>query len=182
MTRATIFFLVMAIVVIVFLFTLRRGAVVSGRYMQDSVARHDDYTPRRIPETSPARALLDIYGAALPHRYATALRRLRLGPAVTKVDFVLSDDIPWTDSRLAGAATFHLGGTRAVMAHAEAQVAAGRHAPWPMDRLPRRCRARSARQRRHAGRLPRTCRSSDRNRSPHGHRRHRAARHGNRHR
>ncbi len=33
---------------------------VSGRYMQDSVARHDDYTPRRIPETSPARALLDI--------------------------------------------------------------------------------------------------------------------------
>lgn len=33
---------------------------ISGCYLQDSVARHDDYTPRRIPETSPARALLDI--------------------------------------------------------------------------------------------------------------------------
>ena len=28
--------------------------------MQESVARKTDYTPRRIPETSPARALLDI--------------------------------------------------------------------------------------------------------------------------
>ena len=37
-----------------------RTLYVSGCYLQDSVARHDDYTPRRIPETSPARALLDI--------------------------------------------------------------------------------------------------------------------------
>ena len=37
-----------------------KALYISGRYMQDSVARHDDYTPRRIPETSPARALLDI--------------------------------------------------------------------------------------------------------------------------
>lgn len=33
---------------------------VSGQYMQESVARRTDYTKRRIPETSPARALLDI--------------------------------------------------------------------------------------------------------------------------
>lgn len=33
---------------------------VSGQYLQDSVARRTDYTKRRIPETSPARAVLDI--------------------------------------------------------------------------------------------------------------------------
>lgn len=44
---------------------LRRGdggrpLYVRGGYLQESVARMTDYTPRRIPETSPARALLDI--------------------------------------------------------------------------------------------------------------------------
>ncbi len=33
---------------------------VSGRYIQDSAARHTDYTKRRMPEDNPARALLDI--------------------------------------------------------------------------------------------------------------------------
>lgn len=44
---------------------LRRGDAgrplyVSGGYLQESVARSTDYTKRRIPETSPARAVLDI--------------------------------------------------------------------------------------------------------------------------
>lgn len=37
-----------------------RTLYVSGKYLQESVAKSTDYTPRRIPETSPARALLDI--------------------------------------------------------------------------------------------------------------------------
>lgn len=82
-------------------------------------------------DTAPT-ALLGIYGDALPPGYAKALRRYRFGPGVAKVDFVLSDDIPWTDTRLAQVPTFHLGGTRAQMAQAEAEVAAGRHAEWPM--------------------------------------------------
>lgn len=77
-------------------------------------------------------ALLDIYGAELPARYAAALRRYRFGGGVAKVDFVLAEDVPWTDRRLAEAATLHLGGTRAQMAHAEREVAGGRHAAWPM--------------------------------------------------
>ncbi len=82
-------------------------------------------------DTAPT-ALLDIYGSALPERYAAALRRYRFGAGVAKVDFVLSEDVPWTDQRLAGAATLHLGGSRTQMAHAEREIARGRHADWPM--------------------------------------------------
>jgi phytoene dehydrogenase-like protein len=82
-------------------------------------------------DTAPT-ALLRIYRDALPARYAKALRRYRFGPGVAKVDFVLSDEIPWSDKRLRQAPTLHLGGSREQMARAEADIAAGRHAQWPM--------------------------------------------------
>lgn len=81
---------------------------------------------------TPAKALLNIYGDRLPSRYAAALRRLRPNPGVAKVDFVLSDEIPWRDARLAHTVTFHLGGDRPQMARAEREIARGRHADWPM--------------------------------------------------
>lgn len=82
-------------------------------------------------DTAPT-ALLRIYGGAVPQQYAKALRRYRFGSGVSKADFVLSDDIPWSDSRLRQAPTLHLGGSREQMAQAEADIAAGRHADWPM--------------------------------------------------
>ncbi len=82
-------------------------------------------------DTAPT-ALLSIYGASLPPRYAKALRGYRYGPGVAKVDFVLSGEIPWRDERLALAPTLHLGGSRSQMALAEAEIAAGRHPEWPM--------------------------------------------------
>ncbi|WP_370333441.1 phytoene desaturase family protein [Mycolicibacterium hippocampi] len=82
-------------------------------------------------DTAPT-ALLNIYGDRLPSRYARTLQRYRYGPGVAKVDFVLSGEIPWQDRRLAEAPTLHLGGDRAMMARAEAEIAEGRHAEWPM--------------------------------------------------
>ncbi len=82
-------------------------------------------------DTAPT-ALLSIYGGALPSGYAKALQGYRYGPGVAKIDFVLSGEIPWSDARLAQAPTLHLGGSRAHMASAEAEIAAGRHADWPM--------------------------------------------------
>jgi phytoene dehydrogenase-like protein len=82
-------------------------------------------------DTSPT-ALLAIYRDAIPSRYANSLRRYRFRAGVAKVDFVLSAEVPWSDPRLASVAMFHLGGTREQMAHAEAQVAARRHAERPM--------------------------------------------------
>ncbi|WP_082690632.1 NAD(P)/FAD-dependent oxidoreductase [Mycobacterium sp. M26] len=93
-----------------------------------------------IYDTAPT-ALLDIYGSAVPDRYAKALRRYRYGPGVCKVDFVLSGDIPWRDERLAFAPTVHLGGTRAQMKQSEKEIASGRHAEHPMTlaALPHLC-------------------------------------------
>ncbi|OBB55819.1 dehydrogenase [Mycolicibacterium monacense] len=82
-------------------------------------------------DTAPT-ALLAIYGDAVPPRYARALRHYRYGPGVCKVDFVLSGEIPWRDPRVRDAVTVHMGGSRAQMALAERDVAAGRHAEWPM--------------------------------------------------
>ena len=82
-------------------------------------------------DTAPT-ALLGIYGDRLPSRYAKTLRGYRYGPGVAKVDFVLSGEIPWRDSRLAQAPTLHLGGDRSMMARAEQEIADGRHAEWPM--------------------------------------------------
>ncbi len=82
-------------------------------------------------DTAPT-ALLAIYGDAVPPRYARALRHYRYGPGVCKVDFVLSGEIPWHDPRIRDAVTVHMGGSRTQMALAERDVAAGRHAEWPM--------------------------------------------------
>ncbi|MDT5137026.1 MAG: hypothetical protein QOD58_1288 [Mycobacterium sp.] len=82
-------------------------------------------------DTAPT-TLLRVYGDALPPRYAKALRCYRFGSGVAKVDFVLADDIPWSDHRIRQAPTLHLGGTREQMAQAEAAIAAGRHADSPM--------------------------------------------------
>jgi phytoene dehydrogenase-like protein len=82
-------------------------------------------------DTAPT-ALLNIYRNRVPTRYAKALQRYRFGPGVAKVDFVLSEDIPWAEPRPAEAPTIHMGGTREQMANAEREVAAGRHAECPM--------------------------------------------------
>ena len=77
------------------------------------------------------RALVALAGDRLPPAYRRRLEAFRYGNAVAKVDFALSEPVPWTDARLASAGTVHVGGTRAEIAHAENTVAAGRHADAP---------------------------------------------------
>ncbi|CAN5320522.1 NAD(P)/FAD-dependent oxidoreductase [soil metagenome] len=81
-------------------------------------------------DTTP-RALVEIAGDRVPAGYARALTRFRYGNAVAKVDFALSGPVPWANSELRGAGTVHVGGTRAEIARAEADVAAGRHSDAP---------------------------------------------------
>ncbi len=76
-----------------------------------------DVTPRQV---------LGLAGDRLPDRYRRRLRRFRYGPGAFKIDYALSEPVPWTNpgARLAG--TLHLGGTIAEVATAEREVAAGR--------------------------------------------------------
>jgi len=80
-----------------------------------------DLTPR------PAARLL---GDVLPPRYRRALERYPYGPGVFKLDWALSEPIPWRDAACHRAGTVHLGGTMP-------EIAASERAAWeggPVDR------------------------------------------------
>lgn len=104
------------------------GTIETGRLVgslddvPDSRAVLFDVTPRQ---------LLRICGDALPNGYRSRLGRFRYGPGVFKVDYALSEPVPWThpDGRRAG--SLHLGGTLREIAAGEADVAAGRHPQSP---------------------------------------------------
>ncbi|MGH9138498.1 MAG: phytoene desaturase family protein [Acidimicrobiales bacterium] len=55
----------------------------------------------------------------------------RHGPAVFKVDYALSDPVPWRDPRTSQAGTVHVGGTFDEVAAAEAAVCRGEHTDKP---------------------------------------------------
>jgi phytoene dehydrogenase-like protein len=81
-----------------------------------------DVTPRQF---------LELAGDAPLGRYRAALRRYRYGPGVVKVDYALSEPVPWRAAECARAATLHLGGTLAEIEAAEAEVARGGHPARP---------------------------------------------------
>lgn len=76
--------------------------------------------------------LISIAGSRLPGPYRRRAARFRPGPGVGKVDFVLSDPVPWRDPELSRAATVHLSGSRAELAAAELAVHRGRIPEHPV--------------------------------------------------
>ena len=77
------------------------------------------------------RQLLALGGDAVPHRYARRLRHFRYGPGVCKVDWALTEPIPWTHTAVRAAGTVHVGGTAEEITASEAEVHAGRHPDRP---------------------------------------------------
>lgn len=77
------------------------------------------------------RALTRLAADRMPRRYRNALERFRYGNAVAKVDFALSEPVPWTNPELRRAGTLHVGGTRAEIAAAENAVSRGALADAP---------------------------------------------------
>ncbi|RNE59285.1 phytoene desaturase family protein [Cryobacterium tepidiphilum] len=104
-----------------------------GEIVTDSYIRSlDELPPARVVllDVTP-RALLRMAGEELPPGYRQMLRSFRYGNAVAKVDYALSDPVPWQNPELRSAGTVHVGGTRAEIARAENQVARGKHADDP---------------------------------------------------
>lgn len=71
-------------------------------------------------------AAVRIVGEAMPARIRRALLRYRHGPGVFKVDFALSDEVPWTHEASRRAGTVHVIGDFAGLARAEQEVVSGR--------------------------------------------------------
>lgn len=72
------------------------------------------------------RQILGMKGVLLSHRTNQSLRRRRYGTAIYKVDFMLSEPVPWSDPRVAKASTVHVGGTVEEICCAEEDAAKGR--------------------------------------------------------
>jgi phytoene dehydrogenase-like protein len=72
------------------------------------------------------RELVRIARGRLPERYERALVRYRHGPGVCKVDWALSEPIPWRAPGCAEASTVHVGGDFDAIARSEWDASLGR--------------------------------------------------------
>lgn len=81
-------------------------------------------------DTAP-KQVIEIAGDALPAGYRKRLSRYRYGPAMFKLNWALSERIPWRDPRCAEASTVHVGGTLDEIAAAEGAVWKGEHPEAP---------------------------------------------------
>lgn len=81
-----------------------------------------DITPRQF---------IQIAGDRLPGSYVNRLNKYRYGSGVFKVDYILNEQVPWSDPRCKRAGTIHLGGTFDEIAAGEAMMDSGKHAEKP---------------------------------------------------
>lgn len=99
------------------------GEVRTGTWVRSPA----DLPPARFVlfDTS-VRGLLEIAGEKLSPAYSRALHRYRYGMGVCKVDFALSEPIPWKHEDYSRAATVHLGGSLEEMEVSERVIWEGR--------------------------------------------------------
>lgn len=77
------------------------------------------------------KALAEIAQDELPARYRRRLARYDYGPGLFKMDYALSQAIPWKDPNCARASTVHLGGSFEEIAAGETAVWRGAVSPRP---------------------------------------------------
>lgn len=104
------------------------GTIETGREVR---SLEDVPASRAVLFDVTPRQLLRICGDAVPDGYRQRLGRFRYGPGVFKIDYALSEPVPWTNAEARRAGSLHLGGTLEEIAAAEADVAAGRHPSRP---------------------------------------------------
>jgi phytoene dehydrogenase-like protein len=77
------------------------------------------------------KQFLELAGEQLPSSYRNTLQRFRYGAGVFKIDYALSEAVPWKDKNCLRAGTVHLGGTLEEIAFSEYEMSQGRHAERP---------------------------------------------------
>jgi phytoene dehydrogenase-like protein len=107
------------------------GTLYTSRRIDARLLRelHGD-TTLTLCDTTP-RALLALSGDRLTPGYRRTLERFQHAPGAFKIDFALSEPVPWRAAACRRAITIHLGGTFEEIAAAEDAVACGRHPERP---------------------------------------------------
>jgi len=77
------------------------------------------------------RQLLQLDGLVFPSLYRKQLENYKYGPGIFKIDWALSEPIPFKAKDCLKAATIHLGGTFEEISHAEILPWQGKHADKP---------------------------------------------------
>ncbi|MDA8166132.1 MAG: NAD(P)/FAD-dependent oxidoreductase [Desulfobacteraceae bacterium] len=104
------------------------GEIVTGREIRsldelpESTAVLFDLTPRQI---------VRIAGASLPSGYLRRLQKYRYGMGVFKIDWALSEPVPWRAEACRRAGTVHVGGSLEEIAEAERAAWRGYLTPRP---------------------------------------------------
>ncbi|PSQ99119.1 MAG: FAD-dependent oxidoreductase [Bacteroidetes bacterium SW_11_64_17] len=99
------------------------GTIETGRRVRDI----DDLpTARAVVLNLTPRQVLRVARSRLPDRYERQMEQYRYGAAAFKVDYALSDPIPWAAEACRRAGTVHVGGTLDEIAASERAVAEGR--------------------------------------------------------
>ena len=104
------------------------GEVVCGHEVTD--LREFAGVPAVLLDLSP-RDFVRIAGDRLPEGYRRWVRRYEHGPGVFKVDWALSEPVPWIHEDVRRAGTVHVGGTLEEMVAAETAPSRGRVAEKP---------------------------------------------------
>ncbi len=102
-------------------------------HTEHAIAAPADLPPARayLFDTTPEH-VARVLAPKLPTPVRRAMRNYRRTSAVAKVDFVVSEPVPWQASGVGQAATVHLGGRQEEMFAAEAAVVRGQHALNPV--------------------------------------------------
>ena len=99
------------------------GEVVTGHEVTD--LREFDGVPAVLLDTTPG-AFVAMAGDRVHEGYRRWVQRYKHGPGVFKVDWLLSEPVPWTNPDVRRAGTIHVAGTLAETIAGESAPAAGR--------------------------------------------------------
>jgi len=105
------------------------GAIHTGRRI-GSIDELNAETSLVLCDLTPHQ-LLSVAGPHLSHGYRRSLEKYRYGPGAFKIDYALSQPIPWRATECARAISVHLGGTMEEVAESEYAVAHGKTAERP---------------------------------------------------
>jgi phytoene dehydrogenase-like protein len=99
------------------------GELVTGHEVTD--LREFDGVPAVLLDTTP-RAFVAMAGDRVNEGYRRWVSRYKHGPGVFKIDWVLSEPVPWTNADVRRSGTIHVAGTLEETLAGEAAPAAGR--------------------------------------------------------